>query len=208
MLASCNRGGFARRRKGSGCGHRVDVRPKRLLLGGVAVACEDNLSAVRGPRRAHIVARMVGEVGVSATVAVHCPDLPWLATASHLTLLHEHDLRAVRGPIRRSVIPLEAIAAQGGLVLAIWVHRDDLKSLVSDTRERYLGAIGRPGGVDLACVCVGAVGRVVGGGGIGVHHEDVWLLEDDLSWYLPHEGELSTRWRPRGLVFVEVVGVG
>src|SRR5215213_9696852 len=206
MLACRDRCGCARRRESGWRCHRVDVRSKGVLYSGVAVACEGDLGAVRRPRRAHVVARIVGEVSVSATVAVYRPDLPWFATAAHLALLHEHHLRAVRGPIRRSVIALEAVPGQDRLVLAVWVHRNDLRPLVPNPGERYLGAIRRPGGVALACVCVGEVDRVVCSG-IGVHHENVWLLGEDLARDLPHEDDLGARWRPRGLVFVEVVGV-
>jgi integrase len=61
------------RGKGGGCGHRVDIRSEGLLYGGVAVARERDLRAVRRPGRPHVVARMIGEVGVAATVAVHPP---------------------------------------------------------------------------------------------------------------------------------------
>src|SRR5215217_4415091 len=37
-------------------------------------------------------------------------------------------------------------------VLSGRVHRNDLRPAVPDPRKRYLGAIGRPGGVDLARV--------------------------------------------------------
>src|ERR687898_657900 len=97
MLATRDRGGLASRRRRKGCWrcHHVNVCPKGLLFGGVAGACEGDLRAIRGPRRAHVVARMVGEVGVSAAIAVYRPDLPWLATAAHLALLLEHYLRPV-----------------------------------------------------------------------------------------------------------------
>src|SRR5215203_6286809 len=113
MLASRDRGGLAsRRRKGCRRCHHVDVRSKWVLFGGVAGACEGDLRAIRRPRRAHVVARMVGEVGVSAAIAVYRPDLPRLATPPNLALLLEHDLRPVWGPIWSLIVSVEPVPGQ------------------------------------------------------------------------------------------------
>src|SRR5215216_1281831 len=208
LLHRGRRSGFARRRKGGWRWHRVDIRPRWVLIGTGAGAGEDDLRAIRGPRRAHIVARIVGEVGVSATIAVDRPDLPWLATAAHLALLHKHDLRPVWGPIWCLIVSVEPVPGQDLLVLAVRVHRNDLPPAIPDPGESNLCTVRRPGGVVLALVGLGEVDGIVFGGRIGVHHEDVWLLEEDAALYHPHEGELSTRWRPRRLVIAAVGSVG
>src|SRR5215218_2648432 len=207
LLHRGRRSGFARRRKGGWRWHRVDIRSRWVLFGTGAGAGEDDLRAIRGPRRAHIVARIVGEVGVSATIAVDRPDLPWLATPAHLALLHEHDLRPVWGPIWCLIVSVEPVPGQDLFVLAVRVHRDDLPPAVPDPGKSNLRTVGGPVGAALALVGLGEVDGIVGGR-IRVYHEDVWLLEDDAALYLPHEGELSTRWRPRRLVIAAVGSVG
>jgi hypothetical protein len=158
---------------------------------------------------------MVGEVGVSATVAVYRPDLPWLATSTYLALLHEHDLRPVWGPVWSLIVSVGPIVGQELLVLAVRVHREDLPpGVLPDVPDpgksnlRTVWVRWRPVGVELARVGLGEVDGIVVGGRIGVHHEDVWLLKEDAALYPPHEGELSTRWRPRRLVIEEVGCVG
>src|SRR5215207_10635925 len=116
---------------------------------------------------------MVGEVGVSATIAVDRPDLPWLATPAHLALLHEHDLRPVWGPIWCLIVSVEPVPGQDLFVLAVRVHRDDLPPAVPDPGESNLRTVWRPVGAALALVGLGEVARVLS---VCVHHEDVWLL--------------------------------
>src|SRR5918994_6890914 len=131
MLASRDRGGFARRGKGGGRRHRVDVA--LAALEAWEGAGEGDLKAIRRPGRARmlrnltiLLAQIVGcQVSVSATVAVHPPDLPCIAT-DPLALLHEHDLGAVRGPVRRIVECVELVSSQNHFILAVRVHREDL----------------------------------------------------------------------------------
>src|SRR5215208_4070956 len=84
---------------------------------------------------------MVGEVGVPRSVAVDGPDLPRFTAPTDLALLHEHELGAVRRPIRRPVVSFEAVAGQDELVLTVGVHRYDLETAVLTPRTRSSGSI-------------------------------------------------------------------